>query len=56
MQCTLPSNPDGNPCWALEASHANGNIDFFNTRTDADIATLRDDPRFRAILEKYQKK
>jgi hypothetical protein len=42
----------------LEQSHANGNRDFRTTKIDADLNSIRDDPRFAKILqlEKQQPK
>lgn len=37
----------------LEESFAAGWRDFFHTRIDADLAPIRDDPRFKKILAKY---
>ena len=41
---------------ALEQSHALGNRDFYTTRLDADLITIRDDPRFGKVLELEKKK
>ena len=40
---------------ALEKSHALGNRDFFTTRNDADLISIRDDPRFQKVLELEKK-
>jgi hypothetical protein len=39
----------------LEQSHANGNRDFFTTRNDADLISIRDDPRFAKVLQLEKK-
>src|SRR5207245_1648373 len=41
---------------ALEQSHAQGNLDFYNTRLDADLIPIRGDPRFQRVLEMEKKK
>jgi hypothetical protein len=40
----------------LEASFREGYANFFHTRIDADLAPIRDDPRFKEILTKYENK
>jgi serine/threonine protein kinase len=41
---------------ALEQSHALGNRDFYMTRFDADLISIRDDPRYGKVLELEKKK
>jgi len=36
---------------AVEQSHAIGNRDFVTTRLDADLIAIRDDPRFKRLLD-----
>jgi hypothetical protein len=40
----------------LGQSHANGNMDCYTTNNDADLNSIRDDPRFQKILELEKKK
>ena len=40
---------------ALEQSHVHGNRDFQNTRLDADLISIRNDPRFAKVLELEKK-